>query len=182
MLTAMTTTMYDDPANWKDILETIECLKGEGIKFIINTVVSNLNIMCLDKLLMWVQKNNYLNYLYILESPDHYKPVNLPNGCLKIAINRLSKLPRDFKNQNTIGSVDNLIDMCNNVVVSNKKDNLLWNSFIKEVKMRDTQRGNCIVDVIARYLNNFLIKYLDRGLWDNLKESLEHTQQAEIPI
>ena len=86
--------------------------------------------------------------MYILQSPDYYRPVNLPNECLKIAINRLSKLPRDFKNRNTIGSVDNLIDMCNNVVVSNKKDNLLWNSFIKEVKMRDTQRGNCIVDVI----------------------------------
>ena len=136
------------PAEWKDILETIECLKGEGIKFIINTVVSNLNIMCLDKLLMWVQKNNYLNYLYILESPDHYRPVNLPNECIEIAVSKLSKLPKEFKNQDTAGSIDNLIDMCNNTLVSNKKDNLLWSSFIKEVKMRDKQRGNCLVDVI----------------------------------
>mgnify|MGYP006406921955 CR=1 FL=1 len=136
------------PADWKDILETIECLKGEGIKFIINTVVSNLNIMCLDKLLMWVQKNNYLNYLYMLESPDYYRPVNLPNECLKIAVSRLSKLTKKFENQNTAGSVDRLIDMCNTIIVGDDKNNLLWESFIKEVKMRDKQRGNCIVDVI----------------------------------
>jgi hypothetical protein len=97
---------------------------------------------------MWVQKNNYLNYLYILESPDHYKPVNLPNECLKIAVSRLSKLTKKFENQNTAVSVDRLIDMCNNIVVGDDKNNLLWESFIKEVKMRDEQRGNCIVDVI----------------------------------
>ena len=136
------------PANWKDILDTIECIKANGIKFIINTVVSNLNIMCLDKLLLWTQKNNYLNYCYTLEAPDHFSPINLPNKCLEIAVNRLSKLPKEFRNQNTADSVDKLVDMCNNTIVSNNKNNFLWDSFVKEVKMRDKQRGNCIVDVI----------------------------------
>jgi MoaA/NifB/PqqE/SkfB family radical SAM enzyme len=145
------------PANWKDILDTIECIKSNGIKFIINTVVSNLNIMFLDKLLIWIQKNNYLNYLYILESPAHYSPTNLPDDCLEIAVSRLSKLPKKFENQNTAGSVDRLIDMCNNTIVGDDKNNLRWESFIKEVKMRDKQRGNCIVDVIPE-LRQFFIK------------------------
>jgi len=136
------------PSNWKDILDTIECIKANGIKFIINTVVSNLNIMFLDKLLLWIQKNNYTNYCYILEGPLHYSPINLPDECLGIAVNRLSKLPKEFENQDTAGSVDKLIDMCNNTIVSNNKNNFLWDSFIKEVKIRDKQRGNCIVDVL----------------------------------
>ena len=136
------------PAKWKDILDTIEVIKANEIKFIINTVVSNLNITFLDKLLLWIQKNNYLNYLYILENPAHYSPTNLPDDCLEITVSRLSKLPKKFKNQDTAGAVDRLIDMCNNTIVSDDKNNLLWNSFIKEVKMRDKQRGNCIVDVI----------------------------------
>ena len=143
------------PASWQDILDTIECIKSNGIKFIINTVVSNLNIMFLDKLLLWIQKNNYTNYCYILDIPLHYSPTNLPDECLEIAVNRLSKLPKKFENQNTAGSVDRLIDMCNNAIVSDDKNNLLWKSFIKEVKMRDKQRGNCIVDVIPELTQFF---------------------------
>ena len=59
------------PSNWSKILQTIEVLKKQNVKFLINTVISNLNIMVIDKLFNWIQENRYLNYFYILDTPIH---------------------------------------------------------------------------------------------------------------
>ena len=72
------------PSDWDKITATIDVLKKNDITFLINTVVSNINLLLLDKLFAWIQQNKYLNYFYILESPEHFRPTNLPQSLLDI--------------------------------------------------------------------------------------------------
>ena len=130
------------PANWQKIIETLNCLKENNIKFIINTVVSNLNIMVLDKLFNWIQENGYLNYFYILETPKHYQPTNLPQSLLDIAGKRLQNVKREFANGDCNQKLEDLIEMCKT------SDQTYWQSFCKEITMRDNFRKNRITDVI----------------------------------
>jgi MoaA/NifB/PqqE/SkfB family radical SAM enzyme len=137
------------PSNWQKILKTIEYLEEQNIKFIINTVVSNINILVLDKLLTWLTEKQYANYLYPLIGPSHYQATNLPNKILKLAGDRLSKL----KNINT--PTRQLINLCYNTNNFNKK---LWLNFCKEIYMRDTHRKNNIISILPEIKEYFLSK------------------------
>ena len=130
------------PSDWSKISETIEKLKKQNVKFLINTVVSNLNIMVIDKLFKWIQENNYLNYFYIMDWPLHYRPTNLPQSLLNIAIKRLQNLKKDFENLECHQKLDDLIEMCKT------SDQTHWNSFCKEIIMRDNFRKNNVTNVI----------------------------------
>jgi len=140
------------PSQWSKILDTLEVLKKEKIKFIINTVVSNINVMVIDKLLHWVSQNNYLNYLYILRSPDYFQPTNLPQDLLDEATQRLEKVKNlPFANANTNKTIDKFIVMC-----KNKKDTTNWKEFVSEINRRDKHRKNTISSImpeIKEYLN-----------------------------
>ena len=140
------------PSQWSKILDTFEVLKKEKIKFTINTVVSNINVMVIDKLLHWVSQNNYLNYLYILKSPDYFQPTNLPQDLLDEATQRLEKVKNlPFANANTNKTIDKLIVMC-----KNKKDTTNWKEFVSEINRRDKHRKNTISSImpeIKEYLN-----------------------------
>jgi sulfatase maturation enzyme AslB (radical SAM superfamily) len=147
------------PSNWSKILKTIEILKKQNIKFLINTVVSNLNILVLDELFSWIQEHNHMNYFYILTSPSHYGPTNLPQSLLDIAIKRLQNVKKNFKNTECHQKLDDLIEMCK------ISDQTHWNSFCKEIIMRDNFRKNNITDVIpeiGQHLENFKISLNNR--------------------
>lgn len=139
------------PADWSKILKTIDVLKREDIRFIINTVVSNLNIMILDKLFKWIQDNKYLNYFYILDWPTHYRPNNLPKSLLDIAKQRLQNVEDTFVNKNCYKKVIDLTEMLD------KQDNENnWQRFCKEIEMRDKYRKNSITKIIPQlkeYMN-----------------------------
>tara|TARA_B100000700_G_scaffold331452_1_gene464323 strand:+ start:11878 stop:13059 length:1182 start_codon:yes stop_codon:yes gene_type:complete len=139
------------PSNWNKILYTLELLKKENIKFVINTVVSNLNIMVLHKLLQWVSDEGYLQYVYILNHPLHYQPTNLPQSILDMTANNLETVKNlEFKNKNVNTTVDRLIKMCkiNNTIY--------WKRFLQEITMRDKHRKNSITNIIPQmkeYIN-----------------------------
>jgi len=141
------------PSNWTSILNTINYLKENNIKFIINTVVSNLNILYLDQLFDWIIEENYLNYFYILENPLYYRPNNLPKECLELALSKLSLMNRTFKNTEIAESVDRLIKLCNNSTYND----VLWKRFSKEINMRDKIRNVDIQNVLPE-IADFLIK------------------------
>ena len=125
----------------------------------INTVVSNLNIMVIDKLFKWIQENNYLNYFYIMDWPLHYRPTNLPQSLLNIAIKRLQNLKKDFENLECHQKLDDLIEMCKT------SDQTHWNSFCKEIIMRDNFRKNNVTNVIpeiGQHLESFKISLNNR--------------------
>ena len=134
------------PSNWQKILKTIEYFEKQNIKFIINTVVSNINILVLDKLLAWVTEKQYTNYLYTLIGPSFYQPTNLPKKLLKLAGDRLSNL----KNINT--STQQLINLCYNTSNFNEKK---WQKFCKEIHMRDKHRNNNILNTLPELEGHF---------------------------
>jgi len=139
------------PSDWKKILYTVDVLKTNDIKFIVNTVVSNINLLLLDKLFAWIQENKYLNYFYILESPEHYRPTNLPQSLLDIAVKRLQNVSKDFVNKDCHQKLDDLIEMCKTSCADTS-----WQNFCKEIQMRDKYRQNTITNIIPEikeYMN-----------------------------
>lgn len=133
------------PSDWKKILYTVNVLKTNDIKFIVNTVVSNINLLLLDKLFAWIQENKYLNYFYILESPEHYRPTNLPQSLLDIAAKRLQNVSKDFVNKDCHQKLDDLIEMCKTSCADTS-----WQNFCKEIQMRDKYRQNTITNIIPQ--------------------------------
>jgi len=139
------------PSDWNKILATLEHLKENKIKFLINTVVSNLNIMVLDRLFDWIQENNYPNYFYLLYGPSIYQPNNLPKELLDIAKKRLQNVKMQFVNDECNQKLSDLIDSCDDQDADGD-----WDGFCKEIQMRDTHRKNSITSVmpeIKEYMN-----------------------------
>lgn len=133
------------PSDWQKIISTIEVLENHDIKFIINTVVSNINLLLLDKLFNWIQEKEYLNYFYILESPEHFRPTNLPQSLLDIAIKRLQNVNKNFANKDCHQKLDDLVAMC-----QSSGSTTHWQRFCEEVEMRDKYRKNSITKVIPQ--------------------------------
>ena len=139
------------PSDWNKIVDTLALLEKEGIEFVINTVVSNLTLPVLHKLLKWVSEKGYQQYVYILKDPLHYRPHNLPQHILDSAKNNLESVKTlDFKNKNVNTTVDSLIKMCNNSNI------MYFKRFLHEIKLRDKHRKNTITAIIPQmkeYLN-----------------------------
>ena len=139
------------PSDWNKIMNTIEYLKANKIRFLINTVVSNLNIMILDRLFNWIQKNNYPNYFYLLYGPSIFRPNNLPKDLLDIAKKRLQNVKMQFVNKDCNQKLSDLINLCDNPDTDGD-----WHSFCKEIQMRDRYRKNSITSImpqIKEYMN-----------------------------
>lgn len=139
------------PSDWQKILQTLEKLKQENIKFVINTVVSNINITVLHKLLRWVSKEKYLQYVYVLTDPYYLRPHNLPDTILADAAANLGQVRQlDYENKNVNTIVDSLVKMCNN------SDMTHFTRFLQEIKMRDKNRNNSITQIVPQ-----MKEYLD---------------------
>lgn len=139
------------PSDWQKIMATIDCLKENNVNFIINTVVSNINLLLLEKLFEWIQENQYLNYFYILESPSLFRPTNLPQSLLDIAVKRLQNVKKNFVNKDCHQKLDDLIEMC-----KSSDSTTHWQRFCKEIEMRDRYRKNSITNIIPQikeYMN-----------------------------
>jgi MoaA/NifB/PqqE/SkfB family radical SAM enzyme len=141
------------PSDWQKIITTIDVLKNNDVKFVINTVVSNINLLLLDKLLEWIQENKYLNYFYILESPTHFRPTNLPQSLLDIAVKRLQNVRKDFANKECHQKLDDLIEMCRS-----SGSTTHWKRFCEEIEMRDKYRKNSITKVIPQMKEHIYAK------------------------
>ena len=130
------------PSEWSKIMSTINVLEKNNVKFIVNTVVSNINLLLLDKLFNWIQEKQYQNYFYILEAPTHFRPTNLPQSLLDIARKRLQNVKKEFANEACNKKLEGLIEMCK----SGSTDH--WQIFCNEIKMRDNHRKNMITNTI----------------------------------
>ena len=81
----------------------------------------------------------------MLDTPSHYRPTNLPKQILELAGKRLSNINKDFTNKEMTKAIDLLIDMCYN---TNNFDVKNWQTFCKEVTMRDKHRNNNILNTL----------------------------------
>ena len=140
------------PSQWEDICKTLNFFKDNNIKFIINTVLSNLNLLVLPKLLDWIYSNQYLNYLYILKDPIYYRYTNLPKELLEKSIIDLQKFKEPFVNRDTNITIENLIS---NSKKEHKEYDQQWQNFKKEITMRDNARKNSIFEVLPELKEYF---------------------------
>ena len=140
------------PSQWEDICETLNFFKDNNIKFIINTVLSNLNLLVLPKLLDWIYLNQYLNYLYILKDPIYYRYTNLPKELLEKSIIDLQRFKEPFVNRDTNVTIENLIS---NLKKEHKEYDQQWQNFKKEITMRDNARKNSIFEVLPELKEYF---------------------------
>jgi MoaA/NifB/PqqE/SkfB family radical SAM enzyme len=140
------------PSQWQDICKTLDFFKQHNIKFIINTVLSNLNLLVLPKLLEWIYSKQYLNYLYILKNPVYYRYTNLPKKLLEKSTIELQKFKEPFVNRDTNIVIENLIS---NLKKGNNDYDQYWENFKKEIKMRDQFRNNSIFDILPELKEYF---------------------------
>jgi len=140
------------PSQWEDICKTLNFFKDNNIKFIINTVLSNLNLLVLPKLLDWIYSNQYLNYLYILKDPIYYRYTNLPRELLEKSIIDLQRFKEPFVNRDTNITIENLIS---NLKKEHKEYDQQWQNFKKEITMRDNARKNSIFEVLPELKEYF---------------------------
>jgi len=140
------------PSQWGDLCKTLNFFKDNNIKFIINTVLSNLNLLVLPKLLDWIYSNQYLNYLYILKDPIYYRYTNLPRELLEKSIIDLQKFKEPFVNRDTNITIENLIS---NLKKEHKEYDQQWQNFKKEITMRDNARKNSIFEVLPELKEYF---------------------------
>ena len=140
------------PSQWEDVCKTLNFFKDNNIKFIINTVLSNLNLLVLPKLLDWIYSNQYLNYLYILKDPIYYRYTNLPRELLKKSIVDLQRFKEPFVNRDTNITIENLIS---NLKKEHKEYDQQWQNFKKEITMRDNARKNSIFEVLPELKEYF---------------------------
>ena len=140
------------PSQWEDICKTLSFFKDNNIKFIINTVLSNLNLLVLPKLLDWIYSNQYLNYLYILKDPIYYRYTNLPRELLEKSMTNLQRFKEPFVNRDTNITIENLIS---NLKKEHKDYDQQWQNFKKEITMRDNARKNSIFEVLPELKEYF---------------------------
>ena len=140
------------PSQWEDICKTLNFFKDNNIKFIINTVLSNLNLLVLPKLLDWIYSNQYLNYLYILKDPIYYRYTNLPRELLEKSMTDLQRFKEPFVNRDTNITIENLIS---NLKKEHKDYDQQWQNFKKEITMRDNARKNSIFEVLPELKEYF---------------------------
>jgi MoaA/NifB/PqqE/SkfB family radical SAM enzyme len=140
------------PSQWEDICKTLNFFKDNNIKFIINTVLSNLNLLVLPRLLDWIYSNQYLNYLYILKDPIYYRYTNLPRELLEKSMTDLQRFKEPFVNRDTNITIENLIS---NLKKEHKDYDQQWQNFKKEITMRDNARKNSIFEVLPELKEYF---------------------------
>jgi hypothetical protein len=140
------------PSSWNDICNTIDIFTKNNIKFIIHTILSNLNLLVLPKLLRWIYQNKYLNYIAILKDPLYYRYTNLPNTLLEKTMKELKKINYNFVNHDTNIIIENLI---NNLKIEHNDYNQQWQSFKREIKMRDNFRKNSVFSILPELKEYF---------------------------
>ena len=139
------------PAKWAKVCENIEKFKElPNVRPLVHCVLQNLNISHLPDLIKWCQETDIFLTLIELTNPGYMHFTNLPDNQKKIAIENLE----EFLDEPTIGSgksIDNnykITKQCVKILKETKSDELLWNSFVKEISMRDRLRNNSFRDFI----------------------------------
>ena len=90
------------PSNWKKIVKNINsCQKHiNNLSIYVNTTVTNLGLLNLDKLINFCLKRNFYQKLDFLINPDYMKIDVLPNSVRKQVLKKLGKIKNKSKTEN----------------------------------------------------------------------------------
>jgi len=131
------------PSDWKQIQDTVKLVKViPKSEYFINTCVQNLNVLHLDRLLIWAKQNQMYVILDALTEPAIYELTNLPPELIGIAINRLETIMPKL-DKSIVRGVDGIVKALYNASYSEDH----WQEFIAIVNKRDQHRGVSVLDV-----------------------------------
>lgn len=129
------------PAVWSEITSNINDIKKySNFKLLVHTVVQNLNILHLGKLIKWCQRNNlYIQFDQITE-PDYLQICNLPHETKKKAIDNLKHILTENHPDYVIDFVQSCINQLDDAL-SRPENVVLWEKFKMHIGMRDKIRN-----------------------------------------
>ena len=132
------------PSDWHTLEKNIDLFRAHRPQqFFINTVVSNLNLPSLGRLLQWSYDKDIYCHLSPLTQPKIYQFQNLPKAVFDNAIDDLRNWDHHPKVQGIVGK-------------QSLQDSELWHDFCRMIALRDQHRGNSIFDIYPEF----------RDVWD----------------
>ena len=135
------------PSEWPAIIQGLDLMRSmPNANVFINTCVQNLNVLHIDKLLLWAQQNNLYTVLDTLTEPELFEISNLPTELIQTAIQRLESVKLIVDSKMAPG-IDGVLKMLYN----SKSDSDKWKQFINLVNTRDQHRGVSILDVVPEF-------------------------------
>lgn len=130
------------PASWNQVRSNVLEMKNySNFKLLVHSVVQNLNILQLGKLINWCQDNNLYIHFDQLIDPDYLQICNLPHAKKQQAVDHLQHILTENHSSYINEFVQNCINQLSESL--NQPDNiLLWKKFKNQIGMRDTIRNN----------------------------------------
>jgi len=133
------------PSKWNVITNNIELMRQiPNANIFVNTVVQNLNVLHIDRLLEWAKQEELFVQFDILTKPHYLAPVCLPKELAQLAQDRLRAV--DYEAQNGLEGIINTLDNAND------ED---WNEFVDMITIRDRHRGIKIVNYVSEMEEHF---------------------------
>ena len=133
------------PSRWENIKNNILKFQQPSNMYIyVNSVVQNLNILYLDKLIEYCWKNNFFLKLSKLNSPHYLDILNLPKNLLQVSYERLSKIPE--KKLTHTENVTEIIKIIKKHLEDYQFDKVKYQQFVDVIKKRDNYRQINIAD------------------------------------
>lgn len=127
------------PSNWKVIEKNVKRFRTLPNTYMyINTVVQNLNILYLDKLIHFANENKIFLNLDSIIRPSHLDFLNLPKSLLQKSLDRLL----DIKNDELIHTknIPEIIKKIQDYMKNGKLNDKAYTSFTSMIRKRDAYR------------------------------------------
>jgi hypothetical protein len=123
----------------------------KNVNIIVNATIQNINLLGLDQLIAWCQKENLFLLFNILQNPRYLQIDVLPAELHNQALNLLVKAKQNLSNPELVNNLDNLIDVLRQI--KSVHGSQYWNDFLKDIQLRESVRNNSILDVVPELKN-----------------------------
>jgi MoaA/NifB/PqqE/SkfB family radical SAM enzyme len=139
-------------SDWNIIKENIKLMQSiKNVNVVVNATVQNINLLGLDQLITWCQKENLFLLLNILQNPRYLQIDVLPAQLHEQALDLLVKTKTTLSNPEIVSNLDNLINVLKQI--KSVHGSQYWDDFLNDINLRESIRNNSILDVIPELKN-----------------------------
>jgi organic radical activating enzyme len=144
-------------SDWNIIKENIKLMQSiKNVNVIVNATVQNINLLGLDQLITWCQKENLFLLLTILQNPRYLQIDVLPAQLHNQALDLLVKAKTNLSNPEIVSNLDNLINVLKQI--KSVHGSQYWDDFLININLRESIRNNSILDVVPELKNYINVK------------------------
>lgn len=127
------------PSEWKRVSSNIsQYAELQNTYIYINTVVQNLNVLYINKLVEYAHANNFYIKLEPIVNPDYLNMLNLPRHILEQALANLNSIGEEKLTH--VENLHGIIDIIQARVDNYEIDKDKWQKFVTMIKSRDNYR------------------------------------------